>query len=484
MHKAGPTVRRLIGLAWLAAAALAHAQEAPSGRVLPEGLRIDDRRPEQPFTLLPFGVPVQFTGSWEYSDESRANFDLNDTRARDRRVRENEVELETRVLAGANTSVFLQAVGLYESRRTEQSGAPQYTHSFERGQSWVKFDRLGGTAWALQAGRVALLERRSWWWDDDLDALRLSYGGTSWRLDTGVARELARVSSAQRSIDPAERGVVRWFGQAGWRWARRNALELFWLDVHDRSGAAAPGALFPSEDDTDPSDLRARWIGLRASGEWRPAGGPRLIYWADGALLRGYEQLTSFATDADDRATAGATGRRRLRSSAFDVGATLAGPWSWRPSITAGFARGSGGVRDDTLDENFRQTGLQENKARFAGVKRLRVYGEVLQPELSNLAVTTVGTGVRFLANSSAELVWHRYRQIRPDTSIAGARLAQDPLGIDSDIGQALDLFFAVREWRSAELTLKLSGFRPGKAFPADRRDPAHAVEFGVALNF
>lgn len=163
-----------------------------------DGQRIDDRRPEEPFTVSPFGQPVQLTGSWEYTDEQRRNFDLERARERDRRVREHEIKLEARTRPSADSEVFVQAVGLHETRRTQGSTGSTKAKSLERGQTWVRFDRVGGSRWSLQAGRVPLIDRRAWWWDDDLDALRVTGAGDGWKLDSGLARELMRVSSAER----------------------------------------------------------------------------------------------------------------------------------------------------------------------------------------------------------------------------------------------------------------------------------------------
>ena len=154
------------------------------------------------------------------------------------------------------------------------------------------------------------------------------------------------------------------------------------------------------------------------------------------------------------------------------------------PSIRTRIARGSGGERSATLDANFRQTGLQENKARLAGVKRLRIYGELLQPELSNLEVRSLSAGVRLLDNSSLELIGYRYRQPVPSASIPGARLSADPLGVSGDIGREIDVLLALREWKHFELTLRWSRFTPGTAFAEDQRDPAQAIELGASLNF
>ncbi|WP_298824609.1 alginate export family protein [uncultured Piscinibacter sp.] len=460
------------------------AQAAPAPvPTLREGQRVDERRPEQPFTVELFGWPVQLGGSWEYSDEQRRNFDLQRARARDRRVREHEVKLEARGFPAPDREVFVQAVGLHERRRTEGSGSTRAS-SLERGQTWVRFDRVGGSPWSLQAGRVALIDRRAWWWDEDLDALRAVGAGEGWRLESGLARELMRVSSSERSLAPSARGVTRWFGQASWRPAQRHALELFWLLQHDGSSSPAPGRIAIDEEATDPSDLRARWLGLRASGQFRADNGLRLGYWADLAMLRGHEALTAFDEQADGSYLAGATARRRVRGHALDGGALLILPWPLRPSIAAAYARGSGGELGATLDANFRQTGLQENKARLGGVKRLRVYGELLRPELSNLEVRTLALGIRVLGNSSVELVGYRYRQPVPRNTIAGARLSVDPLGGNGDIGREVDLLIAVREWKHLELTLRGSRFLPGAAFADDQRDPAHAIELGAALNF
>ncbi len=463
-HRLTPTLLAVLALA-------CPAQTATPPNTSPR----DERRPEQAFTVELFGQPVQLGGSWEYTDERRRNFDLNSPRARDRRAREHEVKLEARTRFGDNTHAFAQLIGLHETRRTQGTDGKQVTHSAQRGQMWVQQDRIGGTPWSLQVGRVALLDRRAWWWDDDLDAIRARYDAGTWWLDTGIAREVANKSTAEKGIAPASRGVTRWFGQATWPLAPRHALDAFWLLQHDNSSQPAAAAVFANEDATDPSDLRARWIGLRATGEWRVEDGPRLAYWADTALLSGREHVSAFNEQPDGTFNAADTTQRRVRGNAFDVGATGSLALPLRPSLTVGYARGSAG---------FRQTGLQENKTRAAGVKRWRRYGELLQPELSNLSVATVGAGARVLDNSSVELVVHRYGQAQAADRVVGSRLSTDPQGSNRNLGREVNLLVAVRENKRIEFTFKASHFKPGAAFAPDRRSAARAIEFGVAVNF
>jgi alginate production protein len=436
----------------------------------------DERRPEQPITLQIGGHPVQVGGSWEYTHEWRDNFDLDAQRARNRRVGEHEVKLEARTRFGDRTELFLQLVGLHETRRTQGTGK-EVNHSLERGPMWLQREQLWGTPWLLQAGRITLLDRRAWWWDEDLDGFRVRYLGKQWQLDTGLLHEAGRKSSAERRVAADMRGVTRWFGQATWPWARRHSLDAFWLVQRDRSPQPQAGTVFADEDRTDASDLDARWVGARASGELRDRGMlDRLSYWADLAWVAGRERVSTFEErDEDGRFVALGSRSQRLRGHALDLGASATFDLPLRPLLTLGYARGS---------QQFRQTGLQENKTRFAGVKRWQRYGELLQPELSNLQVVTAGTGARFGRNSSLELLLHQYRQVRPSTVLAGSRLSSDPGGTGRSVGRELDLLLAIRESRRVEFTAKASYFRPGTAFGPGRRDAARALELGMTINF
>lgn len=447
------------------------------------GLGLDDRRPEDPFTVDLLGRPIELTGSWEITDERRRNFDLDRGRARDRQVRQHEIKLEARTRLQPDLELFVQAVGLDDRRRTEETGRT-HEQALERGQTWVRWQGIGGSAWDLQAGRVGLIERRAWWWDDDLDAVRVTGNGDGWRLDTGIGRELMRVSSAQRGVPGDQRRLWRWFGQATWPYAKRQALDAFWLVTQDGSGRPAPGGLHIDEDATDPSDLNGRWFGLRSSGEWRLESKWRLAWWLDTAWLRGRESVTGYDELDDGGFVAGSSATRRVRGRAVDLGATVTLPFDLRPTITLAHARGSGGTADAGRDDNFRQTGLHENKSRFGGVKRVQRYGELLQPELSNLRVTTLGAGLRFLDRSSLELIGHRYRQVVPSGVIAGSRLSADPAGNRGDIGREIDVVLALREWRHFDLVLRWSRFTPGDAFAEDERDPATAFEIDATFNF
>ncbi|CAD5373925.1 Alginate_exp domain-containing protein [Rubrivivax sp. A210] len=477
----------LLTLSVLAASALAQTPppEPELGTPAPRTVsqRPDERRAEQPSTVQLFGVPVELGMSYEGSVEGRRNYDLNRARNRDRDVASHELKLDARWKTDADTTWFVQGVGLSDRRRSRSDRSVTKQESAERGQTWVMWERLGEYPLSIQMGRIALVDRRSWWWDDDLDAIRLVYAPDNWRLETGVARELARVSSASHDMDADKKAVKRWFGNFNLRWAPRHSVEAFWLFTDDDSGPPKPGSLF-AEDEEDASDGRLRWLGLRSSGEVRFESKNRWTYRADAAMLRGREFVTAFSTTPEGLLSPGATSRRNVRGYAWDIGTQWVLPSAARPTFSLGLAQGSGAPGTATLERGFRQTGLHENKGRVGGVKRLRFYGELLDPELSNLRVASAGFGFRFLSSTSAEVIVHRYRQMFADTRIANSRLSQDPQGLSRDIGREIDVLFAMREWRQFEVTLLLTRFYPGQAFAENRRDPAHGIELGVALNF
>ncbi|MBL8343840.1 MAG: alginate export family protein [Rubrivivax sp.] len=431
-------------------------------------------RSEQPFSDDPLGKAVVISGSWEYSDERRNNFTLDGASARSHRVREHEVKLDVRTRWAADTSTFVQVTGLDETRSGEADNK-RVAQVLERGQMWIHQDHVAGTRWSLQAGRVKLLDQRAWWWEEEVDTLRARHDSGTWRLDAGIARELLRKSSADRGVQPDARGVTRFFGQATWPWAPRHALDVFWLVQHDRSPRPAVGAVFRDEDDTDPSDLRARWVGLRALGEWRVENGARLAYWADAAWLSGREHVSAFDAQADGTFRAVGASERRVHGNAFDIGATASLALLLRPSLTVGYAHGS---------PRFRQTGLQENKTRFASGKRWQRYGELVQPELSNLSVASVGTGVRVLADSSIELMLHCLRQVRASDHVPGSRLSAKPQGTSRHLGREVNLLVALREHSRIEFSFEASHFKPGTAFAPGERQAARVFEFGVSFRF
>ncbi|MGS0677231.1 alginate export family protein [Shewanella sp. 125m-1] len=179
---------------------------------------------------------------------------------------------------------------------------------------------------------------------------------------------------------------------------------------------------------------------------------------------------------------------RRIKGFGFDLGLLIPVdhllsavdnilPTTWFTAggdnrlITA-YASGSGDKGGANTDTRFRQSGLQLNTGWLGkGGAKLKYYGEIVKPELSNINITTLGVRFRPTVQSSIELLWHDYQQDVPSASFFGYGLKALPNGIDSDLGQAWDLVLSYRHIDNLVVELDFAWFQPGNAFSADKQD-------------
>ncbi|MGH9390554.1 MAG: alginate export family protein, partial [Vicinamibacteria bacterium] len=182
----------------------------------------------------------------------------------------------------------------------------------------------------------------------------------------------------------------------------------------------------------------------------------------------------------------GQDGANRIRGWGVDLGATYEFPVPWKPALTLGFAFGSGDANpDDGTDQSFRQTGLQENEGDFGGATTFKYYGEVLDPELSNLAIFTAGIGIRPSEKFSLDLVYHYYLQNRASATIRNAGIDAEPSGRSRRLGSGIDFIVGVQElWDRLDVKLVVGYFLPGAAFPEAVGGGAWAVRAEVQFRF
>ena len=440
----------------------------------------DDRRPEDQLTVRVLGRPLTVGG--EISQKIRGESDPALRSRADDRVRlDGTLKLEFFYRLGRHASMFVQGDVGFEAELYREAGTRENTGSVRRGQAWVYVARMFGTPFALQVGRQRFREKREWWWDEDLDAVRLRYVGNRFVAEVAVAQEVAGESLRDLRLAPEHQDLRRVLGNAAWAPTPEFRLDLFGLWAHDRSPSPGLGEVIPSTSD-DEEDANLVWFGTRFSGDLND-GRAALSYWIDGAVVRGRDIRLGFVPAGDGLRVATRT-EHRVVGWATDLGMT------WTPSrgglaLTVSYAAGSGDDDPaDGTDHAFRQTGLQDNNGRYEGVDRFRYYGELLRPELSNLEILSTSIGLPLLRSSSIELLYHRYSQIVARSEIVGARLKADPAGLAPGLGEEIDLALGLEEWEHLEMELIAAAFRAGRAFAGRAGELTGQLTLKVDWNF
>ena len=431
--------------------------------------REDKFRAVDPLTWIVGGRPLVLSGEYEIALEWPGQSTAPDDEAGGgRSALVQQLEAELFYSFGPRLSLFGQL------RLGTEHGAADSTAEgafLERGEMWLHSEDIAGTDLSLEIGRLDFEDGRLWWWDDDLDAVRLIYEGNQFELALAVAQELAPRRLGKDFIDPDDDGVRRLIAEASWDWAPNHALELFALEANDYSGTEREGEFIATER-ADESDARLRWLGIRASGGWSTPRHGLIGYWLDVAGVRGSEYRTEYE-DAEEPDVSVVLGSddQRVRGWAFDVGGTWILPAPSAPRLTLAYASGSGDANEeDDVDRTFRQSGLHGNEVGFGGVERLAHYGALLDPELSNLSVATVGLGISLMESSSLDLVYNRYRLREPADALRDSALDLQLDGVHRNLGEAYDLVLAIEESSRFQLELLASVLRFGDAVEPGQR--------------
>lgn len=393
---------------------------------------------DTPRGLLRFGDWGTLGGTLEWRGQARQNPTLDPARDRDEVRSGYKARLEFTAKPGEDLLVVAGIQAAFEARSID--GKPNESdYDVRLGETFVQQDNAFGVAGLSGlVGRSLLQDDREWLFNRQLDGVRVFLDRGAWNLEASVVTGIGSGSSY-------DNGTV-------------NFLGLATLDVGARSTVS--GYVIDRRDD-DSSDVSPFYYGLRSGG--RPLR--EVSYWAELAGVAGVE------------------GSNKLAGFGADVGATYTLPGALKPNFTIGFAYGTGDDDpNDRTDTRFRQTGWQKNNDRFAGVTSFRYYGEVLDPELSNLQVLTVGTGARLFERTSIDLVAHRYFQAEADAFLRNTNLKASPNGRSRDLGWGIDAVLGIREAAFLDIEIATGLFVPGSAF--DTHQTAYIVRLDFRFKF
>ena len=269
----------------------------------------------------------------------------------------------------------------------------------------------------LQLGRIDFDEEREWLYDQNLDGARVFYFGSRLTVDFSVSTTLSD-------------GKIR----------DENTVNTMLYVSNDSARRHIAFYIIHRATDLVVQEQRTH-TGLRSHGEWLPNSNS----WLEISYMSGKTGLTS---------TAG---------WGFDIGNTWMAENGF--NFTVAYALGQGDKPQSETNNTFRQTGLQDNNARFAGVTSFRYYGELLDPELANLEIFTAGAGFRFKRKISVDLVGHYYEQNQLSRRLIDSDIDKRPNGRDRELGWEVDFILGWRTNRNWDFEVIGAWFKPGAAF-------------------
>ena len=405
-----------------------NAQENPPQSERYAGVSVfdPDAPPETRIKLAPY---LMFGGQLEAEYLFQRNLDLGGDQDEDL----STIGPELALALSFDPSRYFQAFLAMKltGEFTYEDGVKQDDQiSLEVEQAYLLFKNLFDERLSFQFGRQRFDDERQWLYDAELDAARVFFQLPRFLLDLSVSRGGLVEMDLLNEVDAGKVNNYIAYGTYA------IAEEIF----------ASPYILI--RDDLTSEENSPVFFGIHSDGEITDS----LEYWLELAYVLGKE------------------GSNKIRGFGFDLGSTYVFNLPLEPSITIGYAFGTGDSDPrDNVDKNFRQTGLQANEGDFNGAADFKYYGELFDPELSNLSIFTAGAGINPTEESSIDLVYHYYLQDKASVILRNVGIDAVPNGENKSLGSEIDLILGyVYEGieNNFELVLSLGYFIPGNAFP------------------
>ena len=328
----------------------------------------------------------------------------------------------------------------------------EFSYDLER----LFFDYRPENAFRLRAGRQAIDDPLEALVDEDLDGVRVSYEAGIAKFEVSLTREdLFEASTFDREDDITNTFALIEISPG------KNTLWMpyvFFRSAEPLNGVDPDDQNFLNTDES----VDAFWAGLQGIVEPK---GSAFRYWFHGSVLNGEERDPEGDID--------------LGGFSVNLGVNWSPELPLDPTFTFAAAHASGGDQSD----RFRQTRLQSNDFALNDKTKFRYLGEVVDPELTNIQILTLGVGADLSKDWRADIALHSYRQVELEDNLRGTDIEFSPLGLDDDLGQAADLILAYQRKNKLQIKGTAGVFIPGDAFD-DSRDTAWLAKMELQYRF
>jgi hypothetical protein len=402
-------------------------------------------------------LDYSFTISLEISEID--NLSLGDDPQVDKlTVEDYELELALEYTVSDSVYLFLVAGLVDETETIKPVDEKDETSGVERTEMGVGvfFGEEIDSEFIL--GRREFVSASEWWiwWDEELDAISLDSAYGNFETLIGVAEEQWETSTDDDFIDPDIDGVRRIIASLSWEFATNQSLNFYYLDQEDNSDSHNVGDI-EDFDQRDEADGDLTWTGVSYLGEFDFDKLGEIEVELHYAKVSGHETFYEFGDPEGGKVEVEDKGKARVSAEAesYLLSWTPARLESW--SFIVGRARGEGDSNlDDGRDESYRQNSLQGDS---------EVFGELYQPEISNLVVQAFGIEWEAYEGVEIALMHYDYEQDKRSDEIGDVTIEVDPTGLSSDLGREIDLIVTIEAYDRLELILIAAQFEAGKAY-------------------
>ncbi|MCP4980570.1 MAG: alginate export family protein [Gammaproteobacteria bacterium] len=403
---------------------------------------------------------------------------LGDDPSEDRLV-EEEYEIEFALEYQVNDDLYLFFTGalIDETETIETFGLEEDTSGLERKEIGVGYFFGKDFASHLRFGRTEFVSASEWWlwWDEELDAIRLDSSFRDFEATLGLAQELARESTDDDFIDPEIDDVKRILLSLAWEFADDQSLILYYLDQTDDSRSFLVGE-FDDADELDEEDADLSWTGISYIAGFDIDSVGEFEVELHAARVSGDETVYEFDDPVAGRSEVVEREQHHVNGSAYGYLLSLTPDALDDWTLILGNARGSGDSNpDDSHLKSFRQSGLQGDSESF---------GELYQPELSNLEVDVIGIEWEIAEGVEVALLRYEYEQRKLADEMRNVSIELDPSGTSRDLGREIDLIVTIEAREGLELIITAAEFDAGKAYGASSRETSNFINFELGYEF
>jgi len=281
----------------------------------------------------------------------------------------------------------------------------------------------------ILVGRKYINDKRGWYYKSSLDLLGLSNKNDLllYQFFVGTRINKNRAGYDPNAVDKNLKGVQLFIGHVSYEFFKENTLEGFYI-----------------YEDNKNAQKKLGWRGLRIQGKIAQKNSDILSYWGDIATMHGKYQ------------------KHNAQGLGYDIGLKYS-LTRYASAIALSSAYGSGG---STL---YLQPSFTNNRSNYLSKDiSFRYYGEFLQPELSNMWISSLYLLHHFNNNpqTTAIVAIHNYTQNKSSTTqYTTTEYILQPNGQKSDIGNEIDCILHYDIVQNSYWRFSAGYFIGGKAF-------------------